>query len=77
MTYRRTRAPEKMTTLPYPNKRCPKCDYCTDALSYYGEPGTAGNYLICIDERTIENRRNPMCGYPTNDGFGCNRWEST
>ncbi len=64
-----------MTVLPYPNKRCAKCDYGIDAMTYYGET-EGGNYLVCIDERVIEHRTNPMCGQPTDEGFGCIRWES-
>lgn len=64
-----------MEHVPYPTKRCPACDYSTDALTYYGECGVS-NYLVCIDERVIDGRRNPMCGQPTDPGFGCYRFES-
>lgn len=64
-----------MQHLPQVKRRCPSCDYHTDAVAYYGEKAES-NYDVCIDDRVIDGFRNPMCGQVTDAGFGCIRWES-
>ena len=76
MTTKRARPPEAMTHIPYPKRRCPDCDYCTDAVTYYALGDRTTNYYVCVDERTIDGHTNPMCGCPVDGGYGCIRWES-
>ena len=66
-----------MEHIPYPKKRCPSCDYSTDAQTYYGEPGGISNYLVCIDSRQLDGHLNPLCGCAVDAGFGCYRWEAS
>lgn len=76
MTTKRAKPPVSMKTIPYPKKRCPSCDFCTDAVTYYALTDHTTNYYVCIDERIIEGYSNPMCGCSVDSGYGCVRWEA-